>query len=244
MKRKLLSWALLGALHRATCYYLLFQPGLEQRSVFSAVRCPGQTVVIDAGHGGEDGGAVSLSGVPESGINLSIALKLDQILGLYGVAPVLLRSEDVSLHDSSAQTLREKKVSDLHNRVAVIEAAENATLISIHQNTFQGALLSRSPGLLCQSGVESSSGAADAGPASADAGPRKHQGAQANSGHGISDESHHMPGHPGGVRLSFESRGGSAAPDGRLSDQTGIHPGCGLAPVPGAGAVPTTNEEA
>lgn len=139
MKRKLLSWALLGALALATCYYLLFQPGLEQRSVFSAVRCPGQTVVIDAGHGGEDGGAVSLSGVPESGINLSIALKLDQILGLYGVAPVLLRSEDVSLHDSSAQTLREKKVSDLHNRVAVIEAAENATLISIHQNTFQGA---------------------------------------------------------------------------------------------------------
>ena len=123
MKRKLLSWALLGALASATCYYLLFQPGLEQRSVFSAVRCPGQTVVIDAGHGGEDGGAVSLSGVPESGINLSIALKLDQILGLYGVAPVLLRSEDVSLHDSSAQTLREKKVSDLHNRVAVIEAS-------------------------------------------------------------------------------------------------------------------------
>ena len=53
MKRKLLSWALLGALASATCYYLLFQPGLQQRSVFSAVRCPGQTVVIDHGNGYE-----------------------------------------------------------------------------------------------------------------------------------------------------------------------------------------------
>lgn len=68
-----------------------------------------QTLVLDAGHGGEDGGAVSLSGVPESGINLAIVQKLDQLLGLYGEAPLLLRSEDISLHDDSAQTLREKK---------------------------------------------------------------------------------------------------------------------------------------
>ena len=56
-----------------------------------------KTLIIDAGHGGEDGGAVSLSGVPESGLNLSIALKLDQLLGLCGYAPVLLRTQDVSL---------------------------------------------------------------------------------------------------------------------------------------------------
>ena len=74
--------------------------------------------------------------MPESVINLAVVQKLDQLLGFYGVAPVLLRDSDVSLHDPSASTLREKKVSDLHNRVAAIEATENATLISIHQNTF------------------------------------------------------------------------------------------------------------
>lgn len=105
-------------------------------TAFAPTRFSGETVVIDAGHGGEDGGAVSVSGAVESQINLAIALRLDQILGLYGVNTVLLRDSDVSLHDPDAQTLREKKVSDLHNRVAMIEALENPVLISIHQNTY------------------------------------------------------------------------------------------------------------
>ena len=95
-----------------------------------------KTLVIDAGHGGEDGGAVSPSGAVESHINLSIALRLDKILGLYGIEPVLLRETDISLHDSNAKTLREKKVSDLKNRVSMIESLNNPTLISIHQNTY------------------------------------------------------------------------------------------------------------
>ncbi|MEY8403183.1 N-acetylmuramoyl-L-alanine amidase [Oscillospiraceae bacterium 44-34] len=93
-------------------------------------------LVLDAGHGGEDGGAVSITGVPESEINLSIVLKLRDILGLYGVDPVLLREEDISLHDRDAGTLREKKRSDLKNRVEAIEAVEGGTLLSIHQNTY------------------------------------------------------------------------------------------------------------
>ena len=75
----------------------------------------GTTVVIDAGHGGEDGGAVSPTGTVESSLNLAIALRLDAVLALYGVDTVLLRTEDVSLHDPDAQTLREKKASDLRN---------------------------------------------------------------------------------------------------------------------------------
>ncbi len=105
-------------------------------SVLVPARFAGETVVIDAGHGGEDGGAVSVSGAVESHINLAIALRLDSLLGLYGVNTVLLRSSDVSLHDPDASTLREKKVSDLHNRVAAIQAIENPTVISIHQNTY------------------------------------------------------------------------------------------------------------
>lgn len=96
-------------------------------------------LVLDAGHGGEDGGAVSLTGTPESQINLAIVLKLRDILGLYGVNPILLREEDVSLHDGSANTLREKKRSDLKNRVAAVEDVEGGTLLSIHQNTYPGS---------------------------------------------------------------------------------------------------------
>jgi len=129
------SYLLVAALGLGTMYYLL--PNRERSvSAFASVRDAGETLIIDAGHGGEDGGAVSLSGVPESGINLSIALRMDQLLGFYGVCPVLLRTEDISLHDPDANTLREKKRSDLQNRVAAIESAQNATLISIHQNTF------------------------------------------------------------------------------------------------------------
>lgn len=102
-----------------------------------------QTLVIDPGHGGEDGGAVSISGQQESQINLAIALELDQLMGFYGVPTVMTRSSDVSIHDAQASTLREKKVSDLHNRVDRINQVENATVISIHQNaspntSFQG----------------------------------------------------------------------------------------------------------
>ena len=93
-------------------------------------------LILDAGHGGEDGGAVSITGVPESQINLAIVLDMRDILGLYGVDPVLLREEDISLHDGDAATLREKKASDLKNRVAIVEGVEGGTLISIHQNTY------------------------------------------------------------------------------------------------------------
>lgn len=93
-------------------------------------------VVIDAGHGGEDGGAVSISGAIESHLNLSIAKRLDSILGFYGVNTIMLRSSDISLHSSDAQTIREKKVSDLHNRVKIIESLNDPIVISIHQNSF------------------------------------------------------------------------------------------------------------
>ena len=116
----------------AACFFQ--KPAVD--STFAPTRFSGETVVIDAGHGGEDGGAVSVSGAIESQINLAIALRLDAILGLYGVNTLLLRDSDISLHDPDAQTLRQKKVSDLHNRAATIQALENPVVISIHQNTY------------------------------------------------------------------------------------------------------------
>ncbi len=105
-------------------------------AAFAPARLPQRQYILDAGHGGEDGGAVSLTGVAESSINLAVTLKLDQLLGFYGLSPILLRDSDISLYDPGCETLRQKKVSDLHNRVATVESTPNAWLVSIHQNTF------------------------------------------------------------------------------------------------------------
>ncbi len=95
-------------------------------------------VVIDAGHGGEDSGAVD-NGLLEKDINLSIALKLRDMLTANGYQTVMTRDTDVSIYDSSASTTREKKISDLKNRVSMINEDNNRILVSIHQNKFEQA---------------------------------------------------------------------------------------------------------
>lgn len=132
--RKKLCRKLTGGLALCLCVLGACALLYPREAVPAFARLPESTLVIDPGHGGEDGGAVSVTGVPESGMNLSIALRLDALMGFYGVHTLLTRTEDVSIHDRDARTLREKKVSDLHNRAALINAVENATLISIHQN--------------------------------------------------------------------------------------------------------------
>ena len=112
----------------------LIAPAIRPVSVTRAA-----PLILDAGHGGEDGGAVSVTGVPESRVNLEIVQKLRDTLALYGVDPVVLREEDVSLHDPEASTLREKKRSDLKNRVRAVEAVEGGALLSIHQNSYPGS---------------------------------------------------------------------------------------------------------
>jgi len=109
------------------------EPAVE--TVYPA-RFQDRVLVIDAGHGGEDGGAVSLTGALESHINLAVARRLDRVLGLFGVPTVMLREEDISLHDKEAHTLRQKKNSDLHNRVDMVQGYGNAILLSIHQNSY------------------------------------------------------------------------------------------------------------
>ena len=93
------------------------------------------TIVIDPGHGGVDGGATSCTGVPESQFNLEISLKLRDLLHLLGYRTIMIRTEDISVH-TSGETIAAKKVSDLRQRVKVINQTENGILLSIHQNTF------------------------------------------------------------------------------------------------------------
>lgn len=94
------------------------------------------TVILDAGHGGEDGGAVSKDGVLEKDINLSITQKLQRLLTTSGFEVKMIRNEDVSVYDDGINSIKEKKISDLKNRLGIANKKEDNILISIHQNKF------------------------------------------------------------------------------------------------------------
>lgn len=94
-------------------------------------------IIIDAGHGGEDGGAVVQENVVEKDINLSISLKINDILSLLGFNTYMVRETDKLIYDIDSSTLRQKKNSDLRNRLSLMDKFENCLYISIHQNKFE-----------------------------------------------------------------------------------------------------------
>lgn len=93
------------------------------------------TIIIDAGHGGVDGGAISCTGALESQINLEIALRLEELLHFLGFETKMIRRTDVSVYTEGA-TIAAKKISDLKNRVKIVNETDGGILISIHQNQF------------------------------------------------------------------------------------------------------------
>ena len=92
-------------------------------------------IVLDAGHGGEDGGATSCTGVLESGINLEITLRLKDLFHLLGRETKMIRTSDVSVYTTGG-TIAQKKMSDLKERARIVNTTPRAMLISIHQNNF------------------------------------------------------------------------------------------------------------
>ena len=89
-------------------------------------------IIIDAGHGGIDSGAIGIDNVLEKDINLSIALNLRDLLKASGFNVKMTRESDISIHNDDSATIRGKKVSDLNNRLKMINADSNNLLISIH----------------------------------------------------------------------------------------------------------------
>ncbi len=95
----------------------------------------GRVLVIDAGHGGEDGGTTGSLGTGESGVNLEIARRLNALCRLMGYDTLMTRTADVSLA-TEGDTIRRRKQSDLRNRVELVNGQPGALLVSIHQNHF------------------------------------------------------------------------------------------------------------
>lgn len=122
---------LLVAVSAAVFATVLF--GVADRRSTAVVATKAPRVVIDAGHGGEDGGAEGADGTLEKDINLAIALPLGDLLQVMGYTVSQTRTADTMV-DAVGDTLRQRKISDIHNRLAQIEQADFA--VSIHQNKF------------------------------------------------------------------------------------------------------------
>ena len=93
-------------------------------------------IIIDAGHGGFDGGAVAIDGTNEKDINLSIALSLGEMLSLCGYDVIYTRTADTGTEDNSELSISKRKVSDLKNRLKIMEENNDAIFVSIHLNKF------------------------------------------------------------------------------------------------------------
>lgn len=109
-------------------------PAVLETASFEADAC-GTVYVIDAGHGGEDGGAVAADGTAESGINLNVAIRLEHLLRFFGKETRMIRKKDISVHEPGLLTFRERKASDLKQRTDLVNETDGAVLLSIHQNS-------------------------------------------------------------------------------------------------------------
>ncbi|MBQ8782890.1 MAG: N-acetylmuramoyl-L-alanine amidase [Clostridia bacterium] len=142
-KQKLSVFIIIGLFAIIMLILIFYTAGCNEKAVYtSAGAMKFDTIILDAGHGGLDGGAVGLDKTEEKDINLQITIKLKSILELYGYKIILTRSNDDSIHDENAKTVRQQKVSDIHNREKIIKSYPDAIFISIHQNKFYDSSVS------------------------------------------------------------------------------------------------------
>lgn len=141
MKMKTAYWIIFVSLF--LCLIILLFSSFSNVAVHTSaeVKDSSPLIIIDAGHGGEDGGAQA-EGVLEKDINLQISEKLADMLRLSGFRVKEIRETDISVYDNNSDTLREKKVSDLKNRVAAFNSDKNNIVVSIHQNKFENSAYS------------------------------------------------------------------------------------------------------
>ena len=135
MKSFKLLLPLLFLLIFTTVFFLHKSEGLPSFSVKNRF-----CVVLDAGHGSPDGGAVGVNGTQEKDINLDVVLKLREILESRGLKVILTRESDSGIFDSNAETIHEKKISDMKRRLDIINNSNADLFISVHMNSFTDSI--------------------------------------------------------------------------------------------------------
>ncbi len=93
-------------------------------------------LIIDPGHGGEDGGAVASDGTLEADLNLSVSQRLEMIAVFFGVGVVKTRDGTEIAYPDSAKTVKARKTADQRARLELISSLPDAVLISVHQNKY------------------------------------------------------------------------------------------------------------
>lgn len=137
MKRPMRFWGIVLALAAVCAGFSL--PDISARRENGARTATGAeawTVILDAGHGGEDGGAVSADGLQEKAVNLDLTLRIRDFLTENGVRVALTRDSDVLLYDRNTDYRGRKKALDLRARREIAEQIPGGVFVSIHMNAF------------------------------------------------------------------------------------------------------------
>ena len=131
-KRFLVAFLLLGAVFAVA----LFPWKTPQALAVGTKPDRRRVIILDAGHGGFDGGAVASDGTVEKDINLKIALTLRDFLQQDGFLVVMTRDADISTEDPGTDTIPSRKKSDMQNRLQLMSDYPDAIFVSIHLNKF------------------------------------------------------------------------------------------------------------
>lgn len=109
----------------------------SSKTVFGDKKVP--VVIVDAGHGEPDGGAVGANGTLEKDINLDIARKLQEVLEGKGIKVIMTRTGDFGLFQNNDASIREKKREDMNTRLSIMKKSGADIFISIHMNSFSSS---------------------------------------------------------------------------------------------------------
>lgn len=113
-------------------------PMFENTLSVSSTPISNHTIILDAGHGKPDGGAIGEDGATiESNLNLDIVLKLKALLECSNCTVLLTRSDENGIYDTNSNTIRSQKISDMKNRVSIANNSNAELFVSIHMNKIE-----------------------------------------------------------------------------------------------------------